>query len=85
MGEKSLSRFQLFVTPWTLANQAPPSMGFSGQEYWSGVPLPSPSSVEIELFAREELELKVLKLPVKGYYGWESISERGDFGLKAVY
>ena len=60
-------------------------MGFSRQEYWSGVPLPSPSSVEIELFAREELELKVLKLPVKGYYGWESISERGDFGLKAVY
>ena len=41
--------------------------------------------VETELFAREVLELKVLKLPVKGYYGCESISERGDFGLKAVY
>ena len=39
---KSLSRVQLFVTPWTAAHQAPPSMGFSGQEYWSGVPLPSP-------------------------------------------
>ena len=38
----SLSRFQLFVTPWTAAYQAPLSMGFSRQEYWSGVPLPSP-------------------------------------------
>ena len=40
---KSLSRAQLLVTPWTTAYQAPPSMGFSRQEYWSGVPLPSPS------------------------------------------
>ena len=39
---KSLSRVRLFVTPWTAAHQAPPSMGFSRQEYWSGVPLPSP-------------------------------------------
>ena len=39
---KSLSRVRLFVTPWTVAYQAPPSMGFSRQEYWSGVPLPSP-------------------------------------------
>ena len=33
---------QLFATPWTVAYQAPPSMGFSRQEYWSGVPLSSP-------------------------------------------
>ena len=39
---KSLSRVRLVVTPWTVAHQAPPSMGFSRQEYWSGVPLPSP-------------------------------------------
>ena len=38
---KSLSRVRLFVTPWTAAYQAPPSMGVSRQEYWSGVPLPS--------------------------------------------
>ena len=38
---KSLSRVRLFATPWTAAYQAPPSMGFSRQEYWSGVPLPS--------------------------------------------
>ena len=39
---KSLGRVQLLATPWTAALQAPPSMGFSRQEYWSGVPLPSP-------------------------------------------
>ena len=39
---KSLSRVRLFATPWTAAHQPPPSMGFSRQEYWSGVPLPSP-------------------------------------------
>ena len=41
---KSLSRVRLLATPWTAAHQAPPPMGFSRQEYWSGVPLPSPSS-----------------------------------------
>ena len=39
---KSLSRVRLLATPWTAAYQAPPSMGISRQEYWSGVPLPSP-------------------------------------------
>jgi len=39
---KSLSLVQLLSTPWTLAHQAPPSMGFSRQECWNGVPLPSP-------------------------------------------
>ena len=36
---KSLSRVRLLATPWTAAYQAPPSMGFSKQEYWSGLPL----------------------------------------------
>ena len=39
---KSLSRVRLFTTPWTAAYQTPSSMGFSRQEYWSGLPLPSP-------------------------------------------
>ena len=39
---KSLSRVRLFATPWTVAYQASPSMGFSRQEYWSGLPFPSP-------------------------------------------
>jgi len=42
MKVKSLSRVRLLATPWTAAHQVPPSMGFSRQEYWSGVPLPSP-------------------------------------------
>ena len=42
MKVKSLSRVQLFATPWTVAYQAPPSMGFSRQECWSGLPFPSP-------------------------------------------
>ena len=39
---KSLSCTRLFATPWTVAHQAPPSVGFSRQEYWSGLPFPSP-------------------------------------------
>ena len=42
---KSLSRVQLFATPWTVAYQALPSMGFSRQEYWSGLPFPSPGDL----------------------------------------
>ena len=51
---KSLCRVWLLATSWTAAHQAPPSMGFSKQEYWSGVPLPS--------LKRSELTLKCLKL-----------------------
>ena len=47
----SLSRVWPSVTPWTAAFQAPPSMGFSRQECWSGVPLPSPSQPD-EKFPR---------------------------------
>ena len=45
MKAKSLSRVRLFVTPWTVAHQAPPSMGFSRPEYWSGLPFPSPGDL----------------------------------------
>ena len=43
---KSLSPVPLFATPWSIAHQAPLSMGFSRQEYWSGLPFPSPSTIE---------------------------------------
>ena len=43
-----LSHVQLFVTPWTVARQAPLAMRFSRQEYWSGLPFPSPSNNEFE-------------------------------------
>ena len=42
---KLLNRVRLFVTPWTVAYQAPPSMGFSRQECWSGLPFPSPGDL----------------------------------------
>ena len=42
---KSLGRVWLFATPWTLSYQPPPSMGFSRQEYWSGLPFPSPGDL----------------------------------------
>ena len=46
---KLLSRVRLLATPWTAAYQVPPSMGFSRQEYWSGVPLPSPQIGEVHI------------------------------------
>ena len=48
MKVKSESEVRLLATPWTAAHQAPPSMEFSRQEYWSGVPLSSNSSGEVQ-------------------------------------
>ena len=52
---KLLSRVRLFATPWTAAYQAPLSMGFSRQEYWSGVPLPSLFTLIKRLFSSSSL------------------------------
>ena len=75
---KSLCRVRLLATPWTAAHHAPPSMGFSRQEYWSGVPLTSPFG-----------ELREQKsLPVKWpEYLWNStlISELGQNTRKDYY
>ena len=59
---KSLSRVRPSATPWTAAHQAPPSMGFSRQEYWSGVPVPSAALPEVRVKMRTE----GLKIP----QGW---------------
>ena len=48
---KSLSRVRLSATPWTAAHQASPSMGFSRQEYWSGVPLHSPNEILVYTYS----------------------------------
>ena len=68
---KSLSRVQLFATPWTVAYQASPSMGFSRQEYWSGLSFPSPGdlpdpgikpgspTLEADTLTSEPLKLKL--------------------------
>ena len=64
---KSLSRVRLCLcaTPWTAAYQAPPSVGFSRQEYWSGVPLPSPFNMQCEKNKMHTTQsMYVLRCPV---------------------
>ena len=63
MKVKSLSRVRLFATPWTAAYQAPPPMGFARQEYWSGVPSPSPSTWQCWRQKRWEFHPWVGKIP----------------------
>ena len=59
----SLSRVRLLATPWIAAHQAPPSMGFSRQEYWSGVPLPSPNHMlSLPLFEGETETQNLLEI-----------------------
>ena len=60
---KSLSRVRLFATPRTVACQAPPSMGFSKQEYWSGLPLPSPGDLPDPGIEPESPALQAEALP----------------------
>ena len=62
---KSLSRILLFVTPWTIAYEGPPSMGFSRQEYWSGLPFPSPGDLPNPGIEPRSLALRVDALPSK--------------------
>ena len=67
MKVKSLSRIRLLATPWTAAYQAPPSMGFSRQEYWSGVPLPSPTHViENRKLKQQDTITHLLEKPMTG-------------------
>ena len=64
---KSLSCVRLLATPWTAAHQAPPSMGFSRQEYWSGVPSPSPQISRAPLISslhtKPSLRMRLLGSP----------------------
>ena len=67
MKVKLLSRVRLFTTPWTVAYQAPPPMGFSRQEYWSGVPLPSPDDHLVQL-EKEEPHLPQSLIRMIGFH-----------------
>ena len=77
---KSLSCIRLFATPWTIVHQAPPSMGFSRHEYWSGLPFPSPGDLPdpgIELRSPAlEADALTSEPPGKGILG---TSKRGEF------
>ena len=61
-----LSRVRLLATPWTAAYQAPPSMGFFRQEYWSGVPLPSPKILLGTIKSKVRVRLK----------GWRDVKKK---------
>ena len=55
---KSLSHVRRFATLWTVAHQAPPSTGFSRQEYWSGLPFPSPSvTIQVSIYSSSDFFL----------------------------
>ena len=58
-----LSHVQLFATPWTVAHQAPLSMGFSSQEYWSGLPIPPPGDLPKQKIKPRSPVLQVDSLP----------------------
>ena len=60
---KLFRRLQLFAIPWTVAYQAPPSMGFSRQEYWSGLPFPSPGDLPDPEFKPGSPALQADSLP----------------------
>ena len=62
---QSLSHVQLLVTPWTVACQAPLSMGFSRQEYWSGLPFPSPEDPPNPGIKPRSPELQADSLPTE--------------------
>ena len=69
---KLLSRVWPFITPWIAAYQAPPPVGFSRQEYWSGVPLPSPTNLDSILKSRDiTLPTKVHLVKAMVMYGCE--------------
>ena len=74
---KSLSRVQLVATPWTAAYQAPPSMGFSRQEYWNGLPLPSP-------FIIGDWNAKVGSQETPGVTGKFSLGIRNEAGQRLI-
>ena len=68
---KSLSHVWLFATPWTTAHQAPPSVGFPRQEYWSGVPLPS-----LAIMKKVAINKKKKR---HGFYWWAPTLKLADF------
>ena len=77
MKVKSLSHVQLFATPWTEAHQAPLSMGFSRQEYWSGLPFPSPGNLPYPGIEPRSPTLQADALtsePRGKWKGWDNIT-----------
>ena len=70
-----LSHVPLFVTPWTAASQAPPSIGFSRQEYWSGVPLPKRQIKTVLRYHLTPVKMAVIKKSTNTHAG-EALAQR---------
>ena len=77
---KSLSPVRLLATPWTAAYQAPPSMGFSRQEYWSGVPLPSPAAAAAKLLQSCPTLRPHRRQPTRLPHPWDSPDKNTGVG-----
>ena len=75
MKVKSLSNVPLFATSWTVAYQAPPSMGFSRQEYWSGLPFPSPGDLPDPGIEPGSPALQADALLIGGWYLFTKLKE----------
>ena len=88
MKGKSLSHVQPLATPWTAAYQAPPPMGFSRQEYWSGLPLPSPVKVLLLLllshFSRVRLCATHRQQPTRLPRPWDSPGKNTGAGCHCL-
>ena len=89
---KFLSRVRLLATPWTAAYQAPPSMGFSRQEHWSGLPFPSPMHEVCSptfnsnsLFSNDSVRIKPNTICeiAKKYYLWETFEILWTLGINS--
>ena len=72
---ESLSHVRLFMTPWTVAYQAPPPMGFARQEYWSGVPLHGPIQIQMRSHLRKTLDgMSLPELNSKTIFSYTSLT-----------
>ena len=79
---KTLSHVQLLATPWTAAYQAPPSLGFSRQEHWSGLPFPSPMQ-ESEKW-KWRLSVVSDSLWIKANWKWSNEMARGNIDILGI-
>ena len=81
---KSLSRDRFFATPWTVTYQAPPSMGFFRQEYWSGLPFPSPEDLPNPgIEPRSQILKEAAKTAKRGYI-WK-VGMEGEGNQRALF
>ena len=80
---KSLSRVRLFATPWTVAYEAPPSMGFSRQEYWSGLPFPSPGPLRKATWNAREWHAQLVFSWDEREDSWGHMVTQSSFSFKS--